>query len=184
MDPRNPRPVNGSANPKVVRETRLNMGRPLLLETFWQDLRFGARALFRSPGFAAIAVLTLALGIGANAAIFSVVNTVLLRPLPWSEPDRAVMIWSKWTAFDKTWVAAGEVVDYRKRATTFARSAPGATGRSISPAIGNPSACRRPASRPNLFSTLGVGADDRPNVHRAGGRAQRPKVVVLGYALW
>ncbi len=123
MDPRNPRPVNRSAHPNVVRETRLNMGRPALLETFWQDLRFGARALFRSPGFAAIAVLTLALGIGANASIFSVLNAVLLRPLPWSEPDRAVMIWSKWTAFDKTWVAAGEVVDYRKRATTFAEVA-------------------------------------------------------------
>jgi putative ABC transport system permease protein len=73
-----------------------------------QDLRFGARALKRTPGFAAIAILTLSLGIGANAAIFSVVNAVLLSPLPWREPDRAVMIWSKWTSFDKTWVASGE----------------------------------------------------------------------------
>src|SRR5262249_5104337 len=90
-----------------------------LLESFSQDLRFGARTLGRSPGFTAIAVLTLALGIGANAAIFSVVNAVLLRPLPWREASRAVMIWSRWTAFDKTWVSEGEVLDYRRRSRTL-----------------------------------------------------------------
>src|SRR5262245_42015141 len=95
------------------------MNTTTFLETLWQDLRFGGRTLVRNPGFAGIAVLTLALGIGANAAIFSVVNAVLLRPLPWGEPDRAVMIWSKWVSFDKTWVATGEIVDYRKRSRTL-----------------------------------------------------------------
>src|SRR6476646_7998113 len=90
------------------------------MDMFLQDLRYGLRALARNPGFACVAVLTLALGVGANAAIFSVVNAVLLRPLPWSDPDRTVMIWSRWTAFDKTWVSDGDVNDYRREARTLA----------------------------------------------------------------
>src|SRR4051812_46604637 len=91
----------------------------MLLEAFWTDLKYGARALAHNPGFTLTAIVTLALGIGANAAIFSVIDAVLLRPLPWQEPARAAMIWSRWTAFDKTWVSEGEVIDYRKRLRAF-----------------------------------------------------------------
>ena len=118
-------------------------------------------------------ILTLALGIGANAAIFSVLNAVLLRPLPWGEPDRAVMIWSKWTAFDKTWVAKGEVVDYRKRSQTLQEVAAWSEGQVNLTGDGEPERRRRrPRQREHVLDARRRAAD-RPHVHGAGGSAQR-----------
>lgn len=154
------------------------------VDTVVQDLRFGARALRRNPGFAVIAVLTLALGIGANAAIFSVVNAVLLSPLPWADPDRAVMIWSKWTAFDKTWVATGEVVDYRRRSRTLQEVAAWGDGQVNLTGDGEPERISSANVSANTFSTLGV----RPMLGRTFTAEEDlpngPRLAVLGFGLW
>ncbi len=75
-----------------LKEVRKEMGSIVSLESFWQDIRFGARALRRSPGVTGVIILTLMLGIGANAALFSVIYAVLLRPLPFHDPGRLVML--------------------------------------------------------------------------------------------
>jgi len=93
--------------------------------TYWldtlQDVRFGARVLVRSPAFSAAAVLTLALGIGANTAMFSVVNGVLLKPLPFEQPDRLVAIWNDapGVGWYRVVLAAAQYFTYRDEQRAF-----------------------------------------------------------------
>ncbi|HYL76909.1 MAG TPA: ABC transporter permease [Bryobacteraceae bacterium] len=84
------------------------------MQTLWQDLKYGIRMLANSPGFSAASILCLALGIGATTAIFSIVNAVLLRPLPYAHADRLVRLYSEFPTFKKFWVSAPEFLELRR----------------------------------------------------------------------
>ncbi|MEJ7710115.1 MAG: hypothetical protein WKF84_09695 [Pyrinomonadaceae bacterium] len=97
-----------------------------MMRTLLQDLRYGVRMLVKQPGFALVAVVTLALGIGANTAIFSVINAVLLRPLSYPEADRIVTLSSTDSrqGIERSSVAAPDFVDWRERKQSFSRTWP------------------------------------------------------------
>ncbi|MGA9247117.1 MAG: ABC transporter permease [Candidatus Acidiferrales bacterium] len=113
------------------------------METLIQDLKYAVRMLMKSPSFTAIAVLTLALGIGANTALFSVVNGVLLRPLPYRQPDRLVVLSEKTASFDSSSISYPNFLDWQRSNTTFSSLA---------------------AYRSDDFSILGNGEAERVRV--------------------
>src|ERR1044072_8735358 len=87
--------------------------------SIWQDMTYGARMLLKHPGVSAIAVVTLALGIGANTAIFSVVNAVLLNPLPYKQPDRLVALWENVPGHGRWRTSPANFFDWKKQNTVF-----------------------------------------------------------------
>src|SRR5262245_38860319 len=97
----------------------------MLLLSIMNDLRFAFRQLLKNPGFSAVAVLTLALGIGANTAIFSIINALLLRPLPYPDPDRLVTLWERSPSrgIEQERVSGPNYLDWRAQNTVFAELA-------------------------------------------------------------
>jgi len=156
-----------------------------ILADLWQDLRYGARMLFKQPGFTLIAVLTLALGIGANTAIFSVVNAVLLRPLNYTEPDRVVALWESVPAKGGRWrVTPANFFDWKKQNHVFTEVAAfGASGFNLTGA-GEPEQIRGARVSHDYFSVLGVeptlGRAFLPEEYEPG----KGQVVILGHEFW
>ncbi len=122
-----------------------------------QDLRYAARALWKAPGFTAVAVLTLALGIGATTAIFSVAHGVLLAPLPYGDPDEVVTVYASWDNFpDKTWVAEDEFQLWHQENRSLEDAALYYRGTATFTDVENPERVGAAAVTPNVFSVLGV----------------------------
>ena len=128
------------------------------MDTLLQDLRFSLRSLAKSPGFTLVAVLTLALGIGANSAIFSVINAVLLKPLDYREPERLVFIHSQFPTldFDKFWISPPEYRDLQEHARSFSRIGAWRTGTASLSGIDSPVRVTSAVASAELFGTLGV----------------------------
>jgi putative ABC transport system permease protein len=155
------------------------------METLSQDVRYGLRMLLKNPGFTAVAVIVLALGIGATVAIFSVVNTVLLRPLPYDEPDRLMVLReTKLPQFPEFSVSPGNFLDWQKQNTVFDKLAAIQGAAFNISGDGEPERFRGARISAGLFEMLGV----KPAQGRAfldeEDQPGRNNVVILSQGLW
>jgi predicted permease len=149
-----------------------------------QDLRYAVRNLLKHRGFAAVALVTLALGIGANTAVFSVISHVLLAPLPYRDSARLVDVWSAWRGYDKTWASDADALDYQKRITAF-ESAGAWTSEQVNvTGDGEPLRVGEADITPGLFETLGVSPLMGRTFTSADADAAQSTVVMLSYEMW
>src|SRR5918911_5289977 len=168
-----------------VRDVRVGVA----MDNLWQDAQFGARMLRKNPAFTLIAVMTLALGIGANTVIFSAFNAVMLRPLPYKEPERIVTVWDSFPQLGvkKIGVTYANFVDLKERSRVFdplaLYVAASNTSYSLS-GLAGPERVQGTRASADFFRALGVAP--------LAGRALTPEdeqpgrnhVAVLGYNLW
>jgi putative ABC transport system permease protein len=156
------------------------------MQTFWQDIRYGIRGLVKNPAFTIIAVLSLGLGIGANTAIFSLINTVLLQPLPFHQPEKLAIIWEEasFAGFPQNTPAPANYADWKTQNQSFEDMAALANRSYNITGDGEPQRIEAYAVTANFFPLLGVqpilgraflADDDRPEANRTA---------LLSYGLW
>jgi putative ABC transport system permease protein len=176
--------IEFGAHEKFKEECREERG-GLWLETVWSDIRFGARMLGKSPGFTAVALLTLALGIGANAAVFSLVNSVLLRPLPYRDASRLVWVSNDMPLQHASLAMESDYFAWRRLNHCFEDVAAYEPGETLTlTGGGEPEQIEAGRATHNLLDVLGItprlGRSFRPEEDRPGA----PRVVLLTDSLW
>lgn len=154
------------------------------MNTFIQDLRYAVRVLAKSPGFAAIAVLTLALGIGANTALFSVVNGVLLNPLPYPQPDRLTALYSKTSQFDTSSISYPNFLDWQRNNHSFSSVAAWRGDDFNMTGTGEPERLRAEMVSADFFTILGVQPVVGRLINAQDDHAGATPVVMLSQGLW
>jgi len=158
------------------------------MDTFWQDVKYSLRTLRKNPGFTAVAVLTLALGIGANTTIFSVVDAVLLRALPYKSPEQLVTVWGKFdkVGVDKNWISEPEWWDLQDTGRAFSEMAISSlnSGANVVAGGGEPVRVSARRSSHNLFPMLGVQAARGRTFSVEEDQPGRNHVVLLSDGAW
>jgi hypothetical protein len=157
------------------------------IHDLWQDLRYGVRTLLKQPGFTLAAVLTLSLGIGANTAIFSVVNAVLLRPLPFKDPERVVMVWLKGAEAaggDRVPLSMADFLDWRAQTHSFERVAFFHTA-DFNYAGGDvPEEVNGAVTSADFFKVFGARAELGRTFLPEEEKPGAPRVVVVSHGFW
>jgi predicted permease len=165
---------------EVVRDARWES----FLETCWQDLHFAVRMLSKNPGFTAVAVLTLALGIGANTAMFSIMRAVVLAPLQYANPDRLVMVWENNPRFPRTWISYPNFQDWQRSARSFQQMAAFREQGVDFAGPGTPEHLNGKEISSGFFSTLGTELTLGREFSREEDRYGGTPVVIISNRLW
>ena len=156
------------------------------MQTFLQDLKYALRMLKKNPAFTAVAILTLAVGIGANSAIFSVVNSVLLRPLPYRQPGQLVRVYSEFPTMQlqKFWLSAPELLDIQREAKSWEAIGAWAPGGQNVGTESEPLRVTSAAITRSLIDVLGVQPELGRNFTEEEDRNGGPRVAIISHGLW
>ena len=156
------------------------------MQTFLQDLKYALRMLKKNPAFTAVAILTLAVGIGANSAIFSVLNSVLLRPLPYRQPGQLVRVYSEFPTMQlkKFWLSSPELLDIQREAKSWEAIGAWAPGGQNVGTESEPLRVTSAAITRSLIDVLGVQPERGRNFTEEEDRSGGPKVAIISHGLW